>query len=132
MSVKIIIFTILSLVCCHQSNAQQTLEFDFIRTHVLQKKETKQYTFNFKAENEIQFLSNFSFTFYKKYISSQDAISCTFQPSCSVYGLHAFEHHGVLIGSMATFDRLARCHGWNRGLYPIDPRTGLNIDPVVQ
>lgn len=131
-SVKTITFIILVLVFSLQTRGQSVQEFEFIKTHVLVEKEKTSYAFNFRAKNEIQFLSHFAFTFYKKYVSSQDAISFTFQPSCSIYGLHAFEHHGLLIGSMATFDRLARCHGWNRGLYPIDPKTGLNIDPVVQ
>lgn len=89
------------------------------------------YQFDFSARNEAQNLANFSFTFYKMYISSQDAISCTFEPSCSVFGLHAIRHHGLVVGSLATFDRLARCHGWNRSYYPTDPQTGLNFDPVV-
>jgi putative membrane protein insertion efficiency factor len=131
MSVRTITFIILALAYSLQSSAQAVQEFEFIQTHVLDKEEKKSYAFNFRAKNEVQFLSHFAFTFYKKYVSSQDAISCTFQPSCSIYGLHAFEHHGLWIGSMATFDRLARCHSWNRGLYPIDPKNGLNIDPVA-
>lgn len=130
MSAKITIITILSLVFCQSTFAQQAAEIDFIREHALREKKEQRYAFDFKAENEFQFVGRFVFTVYKKFISSQDAISCTFEPSCSVYGLHAIEHHGLLEGSLSTFDRLARCHGWNRGMYPIDPVTGRNLDPV--
>jgi len=81
--------------------------------------------------HEWDWLAFASYNLYKKYISSQDAISCTFKPSCSTYGLHAIRHLGVFAGLGATFDRLSRCHGWNRGAYEIEVTSGLNLDPVA-
>jgi hypothetical protein len=80
--------------------------------------------------HEWDWLAFASYRFYKKNISSQDAISCTFEPSCSTYGLHAIRNLGVLAGLGATFDRLSRCHGWNRGAYKVDVSSGLNLDPI--
>ncbi|NJK95020.1 MAG: membrane protein insertion efficiency factor YidD [Bacteroidales bacterium] len=31
------------------------------------------------------------FLFYKSFLSSQDAISCVFHPSCSVYGFQTIQ-----------------------------------------
>lgn len=84
-----------------------------------------------QPRNEWDWLAISSYKFYKKYISSQDAISCTFEPSCSTYGLHALRHLGAFTGLAATFDRLARCHGWNRGAYDVDASSGLNLDPLL-
>jgi putative component of membrane protein insertase Oxa1/YidC/SpoIIIJ protein YidD len=111
--------------------AQIADEAAWVRKHQPAVHDRPSYRFDFEARNEADFLALFSFTFYKKYISSQDAISCTFEPSCSVFGLHAIRHHGLVVGSMATFDRLSRCHGWNRGDYGIHAPTNLNHDPVV-
>jgi putative membrane protein insertion efficiency factor len=80
--------------------------------------------------HEWDWLAFASYRFYKKHISSQDAISCTFEPSCSTYGLHAIRHLGAFAGIGATFDRLSRCHGWNRGAYDVEVSSGLNLDPI--
>jgi putative component of membrane protein insertase Oxa1/YidC/SpoIIIJ protein YidD len=40
------------------------------------------------------------------------------------------QHLGFIAGGMATFDRLSRCHGWNRSYYAVEPTTGLNYDPI--
>lgn len=48
--------------------------------------------------------------FYKKYISSQDAGSCTYSPSCSVYTHQAIKKHGIIVGLIKGFDRLSRCN----------------------
>ena len=122
---------IISLCMGQFAKAQATAELSFARAHVLPTQAVgENYQFDWHRNNEIDFITTFSFVFYKRFISSQDAISCTFEPSCSVFGLHAVRHHGLLIGSFATFDRLARCHGWNRQYYPIHPETQLNYDPI--
>ena len=48
--------------------------------------------------------------FYKKYISSQDAGSCPYSPSCSVYTHQAIKKYGVIFGLIKGFDRLSRCN----------------------
>lgn len=113
------------------AKAQLGAEVQWVAKHQVERSLRIPYQFDFSGSNEAENLAHFSFTFYKRYISSQDAISCTFEPSCSVFGLHALRHHGLVVGTMATFDRLSRCHGWNRSYYPTHPATGLNFDPVV-
>ncbi len=54
----------------------------------------------------------FLFWMYKQFISSQDIPNvCRFHPSCSEYGLLQIDKNGLIIGSLATFDRLTRCNG---------------------
>lgn len=40
---------------------------------------------------------------------------CRFYPSCSEYGMQAYEKHGVLKGTFLTTYRIARCNPWNPG-----------------
>ncbi|WP_081457036.1 membrane protein insertion efficiency factor YidD [Marivirga tractuosa] len=81
--------------------------------------------------NEIQFVFSGLFLFYKSFISSQDAQSCSFTPSCSVYALEAVKKQGVLKGMMNGFDRLSRCNSLSPEKYEVDPETKLLIDPLV-
>lgn len=86
------------------------------------------YTIN--ATNEATFVLNGLFIFYKSFVSSQDGGSCTFTPSCSEYGLLAVQKKGVVVGMLATFDRLTRCNGLSPRQYKFDPDKKLLIDPV--
>lgn len=45
---------------------------------------------------------------------------CRFDPSCSVYAMHALRRHGGLRGGWLTLRRLLRCHPWG----------GCGHDPV--
>lgn len=47
---------------------------------------------------------------------------CRFWPSCSEYGLEAFERHGFLGGLRLTARRLSHCHPWHPG----------GVDPVPE
>jgi putative component of membrane protein insertase Oxa1/YidC/SpoIIIJ protein YidD len=78
--------------------------------------------------NELDMAVTVLFNTYKNYLSSQDINACTFEPSCSSYGLLAIQKKGMVMGMMKTFDRLARCHGLARELYEINPSNGLQID----
>lgn len=115
---------------CLQAKCQLANDLAFIRAHQFSTSTKTTYSFRFSAESEYEFAAKLAYTIYKKYVSSQDAISCTFEPSCSTFGLHAIQQHGLVIGSMATFDRLSRCHGWNHSYYTQNPQNGLNIDPI--
>ncbi|MEM6415788.1 MAG: membrane protein insertion efficiency factor YidD [Pseudomonadota bacterium] len=46
-------------------------------------------------------------------------VRCRHVPSCSQYGLEAFQHHGLWKGFWLTFSRLSRCHPW--GSHGFDP-----------
>ena len=80
------------------------------------------------SKNDIELVLTVFFNGYKLFLSSQDLNTCTFIPSCSVYGLQAIRKTGLIMGTMKTFDRLSRCHGFARELYEIDKTTRLQID----
>jgi hypothetical protein len=44
--------------------------------------------------------------FYQRLLSPHWGRRCAYHPSCSNYALQAIRRHGVLMGSMMTFDRL--------------------------
>lgn len=48
--------------------------------------------------------------------------SCRFTPTCSRYAEEAVLRRGVVVGSLLTLWRLARCHPFSKGGY----------DPVVK
>jgi len=75
------------------------------------------------------FIGSF-FSFYKKYISTQDHMSCVFAPSCSEYAYTAIRRQGLVAGLLNAFDRLTRCNGLRPGDYTLDPRLKKLSDPV--
>ncbi|RUA32170.1 MAG: membrane protein insertion efficiency factor YidD [Bacteroidetes bacterium] len=89
-----------------------------------------QYEHVHENTNEVQFLFSGLFLFYKSFISSQDAQSCSFTPSCSVYALQAVKKQGVFKGMLNGFDRLSRCNSLSPEKYDVDPKTKLLIDPL--
>ncbi len=46
--------------------------------------------------------------------------SCRFTPTCSQYGIEAFQKYGVFKGFWLTLKRVLRCHPWG----------GSGYDPV--
>lgn len=52
---------------------------------------------------------------YRLLLSPWLGSACRFEPTCSVYALHALERHGAAAGSYLTVRRLARCHPWCDG-----------------
>lgn len=53
--------------------------------------------------------------FYRKYISPMSPPSCRFHPTCSSYGLEAFEKHGAIKGIIMTIIRIGKCHPLHPG-----------------
>ncbi len=58
--------------------------------------------------------------FYRYSISPMLPNSCRFTPSCSQYGIEAFEKYGVIKGFWLTLNRILRCNPWG----------GSGYDPV--
>jgi len=80
------------------------------------------------SKNEVDLTMTLLFNGYKIFFSSQDLNTCTFIPSCSVYGLQAIKKRGLVMGGIQTFDRLSRCHGFAQELYEKDEQNALQID----
>ncbi len=61
---------------------------------------------------------------YRRFISPLLGDHCRFYPSCSQYGIEAFEKHGFFKGTLLTFFRIARCGPWHSGGYdPVPERS---------
>jgi len=87
------------------------------------------YPMTVDASNELLLILTAGFVFYKTFISSQDAVSCTFYPTCSVYALNSIKLNGFL-GILDAIDRLSRCNGLSPENYPIHESTHRLYDPV--
>lgn len=54
---------------------------------------------------------------YKRFVSPLLPPSCRFQPSCSIYAVHAVKKYGVLKGSWLALWRIVRCNPFSKGGY---------------
>ncbi len=123
----IILFLGISNVCVVSQEASAYKEF---ATQFETHKHKETYEFAKKVNNEVELVFSGLFLFYKSFLSSQDAISCVFYPSCSVYGYQTVKKNGIIIGMLDTFDRLSRCHAMSPEEYDVHPETRLFYDPV--
>ncbi|MCH8290136.1 membrane protein insertion efficiency factor YidD [Candidatus Poribacteria bacterium] len=65
---------------------------------------------------------------HQKFITNQDGDNvCTFEPSCSHYGLEAIRRHG-LQGLLMASNRLLRCYSGNHKYY--SSFDAIAYDPV--
>jgi putative membrane protein insertion efficiency factor len=79
--------------------------------------------------NELKLVAFVALRVYQRLISPQDRPSCMFEPTCSAYAAEAIRRYGLLRGILMAADRLHRCNGRGRELYPVNPSTGKLIDP---
>ena len=86
--------------------------------------------FNSQETSELKLVATGLIRLYQKFISSQDAPTCSFSPSCSRFGMGCIQEYGILRGVLLTADRLLRCNGSQSNLYHRDRVTGKYIDPV--
>lgn len=124
-SIMIILFLLFSYKLFSQLNV------DINKFRKLNQTETtvKKYSYARTYNNEVEFLFTRLFLFYKNFVSSQDASTCTFTPSCSEYAIIAIKHQGPIIGTINFFDRFSRCNGLSPENYVPDPELNVFIDP---
>ncbi|WP_374704052.1 MULTISPECIES: membrane protein insertion efficiency factor YidD [Salimicrobium] len=61
--------------------------------------------------------------FYQKGISPFTPPTCRFYPTCSEYGLVAFQRHGFVKGLYLTSKRVLKCHPLHPGGVDVVPET---------
>jgi uncharacterized protein len=66
-----------------------------------------------------RFATHFILT-YRATVSARLGSRCPFEPSCSAYGLLAYERYGFWTATRKTLGRLRRCNGRHDGSL-IDP-----------
>lgn len=65
--------------------------------------------------------------FYRAAISPNLPSSCRYEPSCSQYGLHAFQTHNFLYAFWLTVWRILRCNPFSKGGYdPVPPNSAAH------
>lgn len=64
--------------------------------------------------------------FYRKGISPLKPPSCRFYPTCSEYGLEAFERFGAVKGGYLTLKRIGKCHPLHPGGVDLVPEKRKN------
>jgi putative membrane protein insertion efficiency factor len=69
--------------------------------------------------------------FYRRYLSRlKPAPTCRLRPTCSAYGLEAFEKRGFFAGMILTAWRLLRCQPFSPAGYDPVPLTGFRTMPM--
>ena len=112
------------------SDAQSLKELNELKKKPETDKESSYVKSAKQYDSEYQWVFGKLFIFYKKFISSQDASSCSFTPSCSEYALIAIKQEGFIEGYINFWDRFSRCNGLSPEKYPVDDIHKVLIDPV--
>ncbi|MFW6019161.1 MAG: membrane protein insertion efficiency factor YidD [Bacteroidales bacterium] len=123
----IIVFLAISFMGYGQTNDQIA---EIQQTYTKPHNHTHEHNYKKEYSNELEFITFNLFLFYKKYVSSQDASSCSFTPSCSVYAVQALKSQGMIMGLINFFDRFSRCNSLSPEDYPSHSETQLLYDPV--
>ncbi|NOZ47685.1 MAG: membrane protein insertion efficiency factor YidD [Chlorobi bacterium] len=124
------IIIILFLIISFYSEGQSKYELELLKSTLSSAPKKQTWSFVRSYSNEYDFMFSHLFLFYKNFISSQDANSCSFTPSCSIYAIQAIKKQGVVIGLINFFDRFTRCNSMSPENYLIDKHSHLLIDPV--
>src|SRR5688572_9437794 len=124
------VFTVLFLMAGFNGFCQDKNDVADLKGLIYTSEENKTFIVKPLEPNIEEFVTTQLFNFYKQFISSQDANSCTFNPSCSAYALNSVKENGLLLGSIAAFDRLVRCNGLNNDKYDYHEHSGKLHDPV--
>ncbi|MCY4403637.1 MAG: membrane protein insertion efficiency factor YidD [Candidatus Poribacteria bacterium] len=114
------------------SHANEATDLAFIRqVNPITKEIPKEsIRFNPQESSELKLAATGLIRLYQKFISSQDAPTCQFIPSCSRFGTACIQEFGMFRGILLTADRLIRCNGSQSSHYHRDLNTGKYIDPI--
>ncbi|MFF2086350.1 membrane protein insertion efficiency factor YidD [Nocardia sp. NPDC058176] len=63
---------------------------------------------------------------YRNYVSPTRMPICRFTPTCSEYAVTALRTRGLVVGSVLTVVRLAKCAPWHPGGWDPVPARGSN------
>jgi putative membrane protein insertion efficiency factor len=64
---------------------------------------------------------------YQKFISPMTPPTCRFYPTCSHYGLEAYQRFGAIKGSFLTIKRILKCHPFHPGGFdPVPEKKNIN------
>ncbi len=121
----IILFLLISII----SNSQTREDIERFKDLNIITEDKYKFEFAKKYDSDIKFLISRLFLFYKVFVSSQDASSCTFTPSCSEYAMISIQNQGSILGTINFFDRFSRCNGLSPELYSINKETHKLDDP---
>lgn len=122
------IITISAAFTCNL-HAQNLAEVNSFRNLFKPVEGRPDYSLRVDTKNEFRLVLTGGFALYKIFISSQDAMRCTFYPSCSVYALNTIKTNGP-IGILDAIDRLTRCNGISPEKYHIHEPSQRFYDPV--
>ncbi|MDQ0224487.1 membrane protein insertion efficiency factor YidD [Metabacillus niabensis] len=70
--------------------------------------------------------------FYQKFISPLTPPSCRFYPTCSHYGLEAYQRFGVIKGTFLTVKRILKCHPLHPGGFDPVPEKDAKKGSKIQ
>lgn len=70
--------------------------------------------------------------FYQKFISPLTPPSCRFYPTCSHYGLEAYQRFGVIKGTYLTVKRILKCHPLHPGGFDPVPEKDTKKGSKIQ
>ena len=137
-SVCLVLFALFSLCCLFVAVlispglADESMDLAFIRSvnPITIPKQREVVRFNLQETSELKLAATGLIRLYQKFISSQDAPTCNFSPTCSRFGMACIQEYGMAHGILLTADRLLRCNGSQSRHYHKDAATGKYIDSV--
>ena len=112
--------------------ADEASDLAFIRkaNPITTQKPQEVIRFNPQETSELKLAATGLIRLYQKFISSQDGPTCSFQPTCSRFGMGCIQEYGMVRGLLLTADRLLRCNGSQLGHYHKDEATSKYVDLI--
>lgn len=126
--ITIFIITCIASLSSLQGFSQNENDREFVSQLSLKTEHIHKFEFVGFDQSGARMIATNLFVLYKRYVSSQDGMSCGFTPSCSQYAFNSIQQLGFLKGLLNALDRITRCHSFNQNEYPLIGN--LKLDPV--